>query len=98
MKTYLEPVYKLQPDYTSYHNHRLPIDEAKEEERIVVKREPKVQNEIPDKHKSEQEKILSKIMNTMNNEKKRDKKKKKKHKKSKTKGTTDELLLSLIHI
>jgi hypothetical protein len=44
MKTYLEPVYKLQADYTSYHNHRLPIDEMPNsavKDEVIVKREPR---------------------------------------------------------
>ena len=58
MKTYLEPLYKLQADYTSYHNHKLPIDEmpgpAVKEEQPVKREQKSVANhEIPEKHKTE---------------------------------------------
>ncbi len=77
MKTYLEPVYKLQADYTSYHNHRLPFEEVLvETPKTPVKAEPRATSVVV----TEQEKILSRIMSTRIEEK-RDKKRKKKHKK-----------------
>lgn len=56
MKTYLEPLYKLQPDYTSYHNHKLPIDEilglgVKDEP--LMKKEPRGDSAGPKGVKSE---------------------------------------------
>lgn len=76
----------------------MPGSNVKEEPQ-TIKREPKAHttHDTPDKHKTEQEKILNKIMSGLNSEKKRDKKKKKKHKKNKNKGEsaaveTDELL------
>lgn len=77
----------------------MPGTVVKEEQ--PIKKEPKSSNnnhEIPDKHKTEQEKILSKIMSSMQNDKKREKKRKKKHKKSKNRAEsggnddTDDLL------
>jgi hypothetical protein len=77
MKTYLEPVYKLQADYTSYHNHKLPLEEMiVDPPKTPVKAEPRPPSVVV----SEQEKILSRIMSTRIEEK-RDKKRKKKHKK-----------------
>jgi len=77
MKTYLEPVYKLQADYTSYHNHKLPLEEMiVDPPKTPVKAEPRPPSVVV----SEQEKILNRIMSTRIEEK-RDKKRKKKHKK-----------------
>lgn len=59
MKTYLEPLYKLQADYTSYHNHKLPIDDIAVKEE--VKKEPKEAKEVVVK-RTEQDKLLSKLM------------------------------------
>ena len=45
MKTYLDPLYKLQADYTSYHNHKLPIDEMVGEQKVPVKKEENKKSE-----------------------------------------------------
>ena len=42
MKTYIDPLYKLQADYTSYHNHKLPIDGSETKEAPAVKIEAPV--------------------------------------------------------
>jgi hypothetical protein len=99
MKTYLEPLYKLQPDYTSYHNHKLPIDEILglgEKLEPLVKKEPRGDSTGTKAVKSEQDKLLSKLMNVIveSKDKKKDKKRKKKNKKKDRKSgvETEEMI------